>query len=61
MVTQYADSSHLRAVLWSGVGMGKVHSGKRQEDLEALLRCRECRCRKANPLPEFASKISSEG
>lgn len=32
-------------------GKGKVHAGMRLEDLEALLRCRECRCRNARLEP----------
>ena len=32
-------------------GTGKVHRGMNLSDLEALLRCRDCRCRRARLEP----------
>ena len=39
------------AELLARPGTGKVHPGMRVEDLEALLRCRECRRREARIEP----------
>ncbi len=40
-------------------GLGKVHGGMRLEDLEALLRCRECCSRKARLQP--VARIRKQG
>ena len=39
------------AELLARSGTGRVHRGMRVEDLEALLRCRECRSREARIEP----------
>ena len=43
-------------------GTGKVHRGMNLSDLEALLCCRDCRCRMGRKRsPEFLSRPSSQG
>lgn len=47
------------AELLARLGTEKVHRGMRVEDLGALLRCRECHCRKAYLEP--VARIRKQG
>ena len=40
-----------RSIFLARAGTGKVHRGMNLSDLEALLRCRDCRCRRARLEP----------